>query len=65
MNLNLKMTVERSKRLSQFLSLVFITKSFRVLSQKNIYQEIICCLRFGTSLKEIPATPTKQDLGSC
>ena len=26
MNLNLKMTVERSKRRSQFLSLVFITK---------------------------------------
>ena len=28
MNLNLKMTVERSKRRSQFLSLVFITKCF-------------------------------------
>ena len=28
MNLNLKMTVERSKRHSQFLSLVFITKCF-------------------------------------
>ena len=28
MNLNLKMTVERSKRRSHFLSLVFITKCF-------------------------------------
>ena len=28
MNLNLKMIVERSKRRSQFLSLVFITKCF-------------------------------------
>ena len=28
LNLNLKMTVERSKRRSQFLSLVFITKCF-------------------------------------
>ena len=28
MNLNLKMTVERSKRRSYFLSLVFITKPF-------------------------------------
>ena len=28
MNLNLKMTVERSKRRSYFLSLVFITKCF-------------------------------------
>ena len=28
MNLNLKMTVERSKRRSQFLSLVFITKCY-------------------------------------
>ena len=28
MNLNLKMTVERSKRRSQFLSLAFITKCF-------------------------------------
>ena len=27
MNLNLKMTVERSKRRSQFLSLVFITQT--------------------------------------
>ena len=30
MNLNLKMTVERSKRRSQFLSLVFITKCFDI-----------------------------------
>ena len=28
MNLNLKMTVERSKRRSYFLSLVFVTKCF-------------------------------------
>ena len=37
MNLNLKMTVERSKRRSQFLSLVFITKCFskNLLLRKN------------------------------
>ena len=34
MNLNLKMTVERSKRRSHFLSLVFITKCF----SKNLLQ---------------------------
>ena len=39
MNLNLKMTVERWKRRSQFLSLVFITKCFN----KNLLLRI--CLR--------------------
>ena len=32
MNFNLRMTVERSKRRSYFLSLVFITKSFNDLN---------------------------------
>ena len=41
MNLNLKMTVERSKRRSQFLSLVFITKYFNknlLLRKKSTLQ---------------------------
>ena len=36
MNLNLKMTVERSKRRSYFLSLVFITKCFT----KNLLESV-------------------------
>ena len=42
MNLNLKMTVERSKRRSQFLSLVFITKCFNknLLLRKLIFSTI-------------------------
>ena len=41
LNLNLKMTVERSKRLSYFLSLVFITKCFtkNLLLRKIIFGE--------------------------
>ena len=39
MNLNLKMTVERSKRRSYFLSLVFITKAFLLILEINVYQE--------------------------
>ena len=38
MNLNLKMTLERSKRRSYFLSLVFITKCFT----KNLLLRIFC-----------------------
>ena len=42
MNLNLKMTVERSKRRSQFLSLVFITKCFnKNLLLRKYYYNII------------------------
>ena len=41
MNLNLKMTVERSKRRSYFLSLVFITKCFT----KNLLLNITCVFR--------------------
>ena len=36
MNLNLKMTVERSKRRSYFLSLVFITKRFTKKTLKTL-----------------------------
>ena len=38
MNLNLKMTVERSKRRSQFLLLVFITKCFHKNLLLRIYE---------------------------
>ena len=45
MNLNLKMTVERSKRRSQFLSLVFITKCFNknLLLRRNRLANFIFC----------------------
>ena len=45
MNLNLKMTVERSKRRSQFLSLVFITKCFI----KNLLLRILYYFAFVLS----------------
>ena len=51
MNLNLKMTVERSKRRSQFLSLVFITKCFN----KNLLLRIlkrICTSMAGVGLHQ-------------
>ena len=40
MNLNLKMTVERSKRRSQFLSLVFITKCFNKNLLLSLYSQL-------------------------
>ena len=42
MNLNLKMTVERSKRRSQFLSLVFITKCFNKNLLKACFYMLSC-----------------------
>ena len=55
MNLNLKMTVERSKRRSYFLSLVFITKCFtkNLLKQKKYL--IIVIKRLLTILTNIKA----------
>ena len=47
MNLNLKMTVERSKRRSQFLSLVFITKCFN----KNLLLRILRFFKSTNSYK--------------
>ena len=41
MNLNLKMTVERSKRRSYFLSLVFITKCFTKNLLLRIFSEFV------------------------
>ena len=52
MNLNLKMTVERSKRRSYFLSLIFITKCFNSKSRTinpdglNIGEETLIMPRF-------------------
>ena len=56
MNLNLKMTVERSKRLSYFLSLVFITKYFLILyiltkNERNL--QIFCTQLFLRSVARI------------
>ena len=45
MNLNLKMTVERSKRRSYFLSLIFITKCFSknlLLRKIRLFVKYIC-----------------------
>ena len=47
MNLNLKMTVERSKRRSYFLSLIFITKCF----SKNLNIHILGLLRHFLSVR--------------
>ena len=55
MNSNLKMTVERSKRRSYFLSLVFITKCF----SKNLLLHI-----FG-SLKKVKISISLPSLAKC
>ena len=49
MDLNLKMTVERSKRRSYFLSLMFITKCF----SKNLLLRIISKLRYYLSARQL------------
>ena len=44
MNLNLRMTVERSKRRSYFLSLAFITKCFSKNLLLRILKPIMLCI---------------------
>ena len=62
MNLNLKMTVERSKCRSQFLSLVFITKCFN----KNLLLRTFLILQKSEGVKPPPppARPSARSLFS-